>query len=119
MIFQFTEYKRVTWSDLLWEYLCGTGALALVFHFFNDLWCRFYFSFIHIAWSSDQHSFELTYRLCVQRLGVWLLKIIATIFIIIGFLLLLIPLSREKQLREQFRSEKKETLGIYELEHEL
>ena len=33
VIFQFTEYKRVTWSDLLWEYLCGTGALALVFHF--------------------------------------------------------------------------------------
>ena len=98
----------------LWNWSIGTG-----FSLFNDLWCRFYFSFIHIAWRSDQHSFEFTYRPCVQRLGVWLLKVIATIFIIIGFLLLLIPLSREKQLREQFRSEKKETLGIYELEHEL
>ena len=107
VIFQFTECERAALSDLPWGYLCGTGALALVFHLLvifgitstSALFISLGAMISILLNSLMDHVFR------DSEFG--LLKIIVTIFIIIGFLLLLIPLLREKKATKYYFCERK------------
>ena len=119
VIFQFTEYERVNWSDLPWEYLCGTGALALVFNFLINFGIAFtYPLFISLGTVIGIPLNALT-DFVFRDVDFGFLKIVAAFFIIIGFLFMLIPLSYEQHLREKLSCKKKEMLRIVELEYEL
>ena len=119
VIFQFTDYERVSWSHLPWEYLCGTGALALIFNFLINFGIAFtYPLFISLGTVIGIPLNALT-DLVFRDTEFGILKIVAAFFIIIGFLFMLIPESYEEHLQEKIGCKKKESLDINELEYEL
>ena len=102
-----TECERAALSDLPWGYLCGTRALALVFHslmIFGITSTSTLFISLGVMISILLNSL-MDHVFRDSEFG--LLKIIVTMFIIIGFLLLLIPLSREKKATKYYFCERK------------
>ncbi|KAK3722097.1 hypothetical protein QZH41_019841, partial [Actinostola sp. cb2023] len=107
VVFHFTCYELINWSNMPWLYLCGTGLLALIFNFLLNFGIALtYPLFISLGVVLGIPLNALADAI-IREKGFGVFKIVAAILIIVGFVLMLIPDQYEDKLREKVCCKKK------------
>lgn len=102
LILWLTNYEIINGAKIPWAYLCGTGTMAMLFNFFINFGIAFTFPlFITLGTVIGVPTNALAdFIFRGKDFGPY--KIGAAIFIVVGFLLMLVPLKYEKNFLKRF-----------------
>ena len=116
VIFQFTEYEHVNWANIPWDYLCGTGALSLIFNYLINFGIAFtYPLFISLGTVMGIPANALTdFIFRAKEFGAY--KVLAAVLITVGFLFVLIPELYEDRLQEKLGCKKSKSHDTEEVQ---
>ena len=111
VVFHFTKYELIDWGDMPWLFLCGTGFLALIFNFLLNfgiaLTYPLFISLGTVLGIPINALADLVFR--GKDFGPF--KIIAAVFIVLGFLFMLLPDEYEDTLQSKICCCKNRTSG--------
>ena len=104
-ILYFTKEEAISWNDIPWNFLCGRSALGLVFNFLINFGIAFTFPLFISLGTILGIPINGIVDSIFRNVHLGWLKIIATIMIIIGFLLMLYPANANKRMKQKNEEE--------------
>lgn len=101
----FTKEEAISWNDIPWNFLCGRSALGLVFNFLISFGIAFTFPLFISLGTILGIPINAIVDSIYRNVHLGWLKIIASIMIIIGFLLMLYPANANKRMEQKHEDE--------------
>ena len=91
LILHYTDYEHMSWDTLPWNFLAGTGGMGLVFNFLINFGVALTYPLFISLGTVLGIPINAGADALFREQGFGRFKIIASVMIVIGFVLLLLP----------------------------
>lgn len=106
LILHYAKYEHMSWDTIPWDYLTGSGCLGLVFNFLINFGVAFTYPLFISLGTVLGIPINAGADAIFRGQGFGPIKILASILIVIGFLLLLLPRRYEDLLQSRMHCKK-------------